>query len=603
MSTPRPAMAEMSRPTLVAASSPHIAWRVAMVAGRAEAARLCRSPLVLAGFVASAVLIWWNSRNAVPQWTVWNVQIGSSLLAAAGPVLIAAQLAAGRVRRDGAELIYDSYPSSAGVRTVAALLGLAGPLVLAAALTGAAVAWLELLGPVGAPRLAVLAQGVMLVALAGAVGVALGSYLPHPMAGLLSLAVLGTIEVDLLLPFGAPVQMPADVIWLFPWNQPWSLGSLPDTPTDLPPGAHLGWLAALTALAGIVAIWRTARRLIALTAVATAVVVAVAGWSAWAQLGPLPAATQASLVSEVIDPGHVQQCVARQHVRYCYYPGYQADATRWATVVSGVLGQLPAPPAKPLVVRQVVDAEVVTYPLFSGSEPQFTRLSGEVNDYLIAQADDPHLFHESSVPPVYVDLSWGTNSSLGAYQLGLALQTAWWVAGLPTTSQPQAPNGTAASSALQQNVASCLAVGQAREAIALWLAASATPGTRTAFPVALRYGPTAADVGTAQVLSYLSVPVSGYAAPVGFTAQGAALAEAMLRLPAPRVKAVLSAQWRNWLSPRATDAQLAAALGIALPPTPSPVAHRRPPASGLAPRETLAPGSVGLATASERTCR
>lgn len=46
------------------------------------------------------------------------------------------------------------------------------------------------------------------------------------------------------------------------------------------------------------------------------------------------------------------------------------------------------------------------------------------------------------------------------------------------------------------------------------------------------------------------------------------LAEAMLRLPERRVEAVLAARWPGWLRPRATDAQLAAALRTPLPPAP-----------------------------------
>ena len=122
---------------------------------------------------------------------------------------------------------------------------------------------------------------------------------------------------------------------------------------------------------------------------------------------------------------------------------------------------------------------------------------------------------------------------------------------------------------------SCVPVGQAREAIAIWLSASATPGTRAAF-----------GAGEAEVvrLGVASVPLrttagwvagstgpgwtAGYRANLQATAAGGELAEAMLRLPRQRVEAALASNWPGWLRATATDKQLAAALGIPLPPAP-----------------------------------
>ena len=138
---------------------------------------------MLLGAAASAALVGWNSWGTVPKWWVWDVQLGSSLLVLAAMTLLACQLAAGRVSRDGATALYESYPMSATRRAAAHLIGLAGPLLLAVVVEGAAVAWLDFLGPVGSPRLGVLAQGLLLVALGGALGTALGGALPNPAAG------------------------------------------------------------------------------------------------------------------------------------------------------------------------------------------------------------------------------------------------------------------------------------------------------------------------------------------------------------------------------------------------------------------------------------
>jgi hypothetical protein len=112
---------------------------------------------------------------------------------------------------------------------------------------------------------------------------------------------------------------------------------------------------------------------------------------------------------------------------------------------------------------------------------------------------------------------------------------------------------------------SCEPAGQAREAIAIWLAASA--GTRQAVLAELA-GPEPVRVGGRWIETYY---LSGSGASVipPATAQGAALARAMLRLPAAQVKDVLAARWPGWLSPAATDAQLARALGLRLPAAPA----------------------------------
>ncbi|HEY3982229.1 MAG TPA: hypothetical protein VGM79_33585 [Streptosporangiaceae bacterium] len=162
--------------------------------------------------------------------------------------------------------------------------------------------------------------------------------------------------------------------------------------------------------------------------------------------------------------------------------------------------------------------------------------------------------------------------------VGLAVSTAYWAVGLPTTAPVQrvaGQNGYAFSPV------PCEPVGQAREAIAIWLAASAEPGLVRAElggPLAVRAGGRwiSAGLGGAQVvrvggrwiLTYYLAGSAASAIPQA-TAPGAALARAMLRFPAGRVKAALAARWPGWLSPAATDAQLAAALGVAMPKTPA----------------------------------
>ena len=562
-----------------------------LLAGRAEAIRLLRNPLVLLGAAASAALVGWNSWGTVPTWWVWDVQLDSSLLVLAATTLLASHLAAGRVSRDGATALYESYPMSATMRAAAHLIGLAGPLLLAVVVEGAAVAWLDFLGPVGSPRLGVLAQGLLLVVLGGALGTALAGALPHPAAAVFTIVLLGVVEWDLLNPFGVQVAVPPAMAWLFPWTQPVLSGFLPGPIATIPPAAHLAWLAALTGAAACAGLWwasrgasrrtgwfsgsRTASRS---AAAALAACVAAAGWSGWTLGHPPTASVTAGLASAITHLGQTERCVTQGGVRYCAYPGFGPDVARWAAVVNGVLGLLPAPPAAPLTVRQVVDGAVFQTgpgesfdPAAQGQPGQTLNLPKEVGRFVAAEGTDPALVAGSSSPPVYTDLDWSAGAAAGQYQLGLAEQTAWWVAGLPTTQRIVYDNTPEETGLL---TSSCVPVGQAREAIAIWLAVSATQGSRAAFLAGEaylgRFGVPGGALRTTAgwVAAWAGAPTAGYHAGLQATAAGGELAEAMLRLPRRRVEAALASNWPGWLRATATDKQLAAALGIMLPPAP-----------------------------------
>lgn len=484
-----------------------------------------------------------------------------------------------RPGESAATALYQSYPATAATRTAGHSLGVAGPLILAAALVGVAVIWLDFLGPVGAPQPAVLAQGVLLVALGGTIGVALGSYLAHPVAGILAVIVLGLLETDLLVPFGGPLQLPAGTAWLFPWTQPSVLPWLPGPRPAIPPPTHLSWLVALTVLAVVAALWRGAPRSplgrgTRLTALVAAGCLGLAGWSAWAQTHPIPARAQADVAYQATHPGQTERCVSRRGVRYCSYPGFGRDVTRWAAVVNGVISRLPAHLTKPFVVRQIVDVNLYTAPLYAGYPPAtagqvslMSRLDAEVGRFVSAQMYDARLIPGSSVPPVYADINWATGSTAGWYQLGLAMQAARSIAGLPTTWRRSASYSCGPECSAQAQIA-CLPVGQAREAIALWLGAGATAATRPVFLSELQDGQEASKVGGAWISTFSGATGYGYQSVLQFTGQAAVLARAMLRLPERQVEAVLATRGPAWLSPRATDAQLATALRIALPAAP-----------------------------------
>jgi hypothetical protein len=544
---------------------------VLLLAGRAEAGRLGRSPLVLAGLVVCALVFWLTHRTQVPLWWSADVGIGSALLVPAGCLLVAGQLAAGRARRDGMTDLYESYPAGAAVRTGGLLLGVAGPVVLAAILAGAAVGWLDAGGAAGSPRLWVLAGGLLLVALGGCLGVALGNWLAHPMAGILAILVAGVLETDVLLSFSEPVHLPGGLVWLFPWSQ--SVGvltALPGMTVPYPPPAHLAELAGVIGLACAAALARPLRRRRAVAAAAAASL-AVTSWACWRELPRVPESTLAALVRQATQPQRYQHCQLRDGVRYCYYPGFGPVVSRWAPPVAGVTARVPSLADRTLTVRQVDDQDFLTYPLapvasLTSNGPSLgTPVTARLDRFQAALITDPHLIPGSAGPPVYTDLAWGPRgASLRTSQLGLALSTAFWVTGLPTTEPNVLVHGS--DGAMGTFSVPCLAVGQAREAIAIWLAGSATGVTRAAFG-SLLADPSPSLVGKHWVSSY-DVASSGPSF-LWITAQGAALAQEMMRLPDRRVAAVLRSRWPGWLAPRATDAQLTAALRIPLPQVPT----------------------------------
>jgi hypothetical protein len=558
--------------------------RVLLLAGRRESRWLASNPLVLASLAVSAWLIWLNNRiisrpvslyglGQPGFWWAADVSIAACLLAAAGGVLIACQLAVGRARRDAMEQLYASYPASAGVRTGAHLLSVTGPLMLAAALVAGAVAWLDNQGTLGAPRLWVLGAGLLLIVLTGALGVGLGSWRQHPLAGLLTVLVFGLIEIDLVLSYANPVHLSGGVAWLFPWSAPGSLlNSLPGLTVPYPPPAHVAELAGLILFAIGATLWPVlARRRVAALLAATGV--ALTCWSGWLVARPVSSSALDTMAREVMHPAGFQHCQLTGEVRFCYYPAFEPLVRQWAAPVDGVLARVPRSARPVLTVRQVWDLGFFVPPMLAptgltsngGAAP--TSLSTAVGNFQQALSTNPSLVEGSGTPPVYTDASWGTGSSLGAAQFALAVSTAEWATGLPTTGRSISYNYAISGGGSQAGTAvlACVPVGQARESIALWLAAGATSATRSAFPHSGRSGPT--QVGKRWIAT---VTEAGFGPSVGLTAtaQGTALAAEMLRLPDRTVDAVLGARWQYWLRPQTTTAELATALGLHLPPQP-----------------------------------
>ena len=184
--------------------------------------------------------------------------------------------------------------------------------------------------------------------------------------------------------------------------------------------------------------------------------------------------------------------------------------------------------------------------------------------------------------------SWpAAGARLADAHFDMALATAEWAVHLAPTISSGSLNGRV--------FLPCVPVGQAREAIAIWLAILAThpPAGELQDGLGSSRGFIAAEVRNS-VIRIWTYPGSdaAYITPPGAgpqpTAAGYLLATAMTSLPEQKVAHVLTGAWGRWVNWRTTDTQLAAALGIpmpsvpalpALPATPRPGMTIVPPAS------------------------
>jgi hypothetical protein len=538
---------------------------------KAEASLLTRSALVLAGLPAGALVIWFFNRSGMPLWWEASWLLGGGQLILGMAVLAAAQLATWRARRNAMADLYASFPATAATRTLAHLAGLLGAVPASLLLAGAATALVQARGAVGAPSIPVLADGLLLVIAAGAAGVAIGTVFPHPLAG-----VLGALALLLSSEWSHMVSGAA--IWLSPWETGQDqLAGLPGPLVGYPPvGPHALELAGLAVLAGVVALAVTVRRLRAWGALTAAGVIAVAAicFAGALQLRPIPAAGLDRLVSEVADPASVQSCTtAANQVSYCLYPGFGSLLPSLEAPVSAVLAHLPAGgargargarPTTPLTVSQVV--------LLSAPDPNLTygHPAREVSGWDARLERAPGNLSATPGSAIYLPVgNWPAGGGqLADAQFSLAVATAEWAVHLPGTSDTRTTTG---------GFLQCVPLDQAREAIAIWLAILATHP-----PTAELRGGLGNSAGfTGSVVRGTFVPGwnypgtdGGYVTPPGggavTTAAGYLLASAMTSLPEQQVSHVLAGAWSRWLNWRTTDAQLAAALGIRMPSSPTP---------------------------------
>ncbi len=381
----------------------------------------------------------------------------------------------------------------------------------------------------------------------GIIGVALGARFPHPLVGVLAAFIW-------IAPFSQSNRFSGPGTWLWPWVMPYQLGEFPAPVAGYPPAAaHALCLAGIAGVAMVVALaWRArtglSRGMLLGVGALSLAVACIAGAS---EYRPVPFVDVSRLVSDVAAPASVQHCATDKGVRYCVYPGLGPVLQSVEGPVAAVVAHVPARPSQLLTVEQTTDISLDDSSLAHGhSKAQLAAWGADLADAPAAKASSSAIYLPIS--------SWPTNRQAAATaRFDLALATAEWALGLPTSTG----SGTATQ---------CIPVDQAREPIAIWLAAVATHSQLGNDLAAVMF-PVRATSSSLMAWPYPG-EYAGYLASPGpqTTAAGYLVAEEMTALPVQRVVQVLDSSWARWASWGTTDSQLAAALGVEMPAVPAP---------------------------------
>ncbi|MEX0754878.1 MAG: hypothetical protein WD739_10740 [Actinomycetota bacterium] len=211
-----------ARASAIPSSDAFPAWRVVVALGRIEARRMLLHPVLLLTFAFSTLmlraLIGAGPDTGIAAWLVAAVALGLLI-----GVVLTANVAALRPRRDRVDELYGSLPAPTEARTAGVLGGmLLGPGVLAVLVGGLAYATL---GSVANLEEYIdtfmAAQFVLSVVALGTVGVALARWVPSLLGGPLVIAA----------------HVFTGVIWIVPWIVP--------TTTGIDVGWHLVYLLAV----------------------------------------------------------------------------------------------------------------------------------------------------------------------------------------------------------------------------------------------------------------------------------------------------------------------------------------------------------------------
>ncbi len=515
-------------------------WRVARAVARVEARHLLRAAIVPAGL---GLLMSVGGGDDVVELPSASFNAAFNLLLLAAVTLVASHRAVTRARRDGSEELFATTAAPARARTGGHLLAVMVPTMLGAVVTTVSVAALvSQAKPVGELVWSELAVGPVLVAGAGCLGVLLARLWPQPFTPYLACFLIAVAELGV----NTPVFAGSGLRWLVFWVEGTLWWLLPRHSA-----AHLVYLLGLVAMAAVGAVVRhgLTRRLAGVGAVAVAVTVVAAGVQMrqpqdhWRAADAMFAA-----------PESVQRCWDRDGVRYCAFPRFRDVMAHVEGLVASVRAVTPEEAwPSPLAVTQRVTALDLEY---AGPAADVLSHVVDMPRGRVRQPDDGEL-HPA------LEFGWST-----VQELGLGVQLGAKTVGLPVVPDPRTGEV-------------CLAVGQARAVVALWLGGHASDDAGDGLARLVERA-SEAPAARGRPLHDAVLPIADVDVYGGFVVSldDARLALELLRRDSSDVTARLAEHWDVVSRPTTTTAELAQLAGVPVPVGGAPrapfVAHMDP---------------------------
>ena len=444
---------------------------------RVEAARLLHNPTLWLALLLGG---WLTTETLGPAGWVPGPRDAAllqlTMLPAALVVLVAAHLATSRPARDDCEELFAPAPHGKVLRVRALLLAVLAPAALVTGAAGGMLAYGAVVDRAGAPDFAELASIGAVTAFAGVLGVLLGHVTPQRLAPLAAAAVLAVAQFTL-----APTAAGPSITELFLPVVVLDPGYLDSSVLVRPAAAHLVYLLGLAILLAASALLRARPRpTVLVVAVAGAALAAVGGLT---QVQPPTSERVDSLVAKVADPAQAGDCTQVAATEVCALPTYGAWRAEWEATAQSIRDPLieEGIEPQPLVLAQraapvVLRAELARWPsaLTGDSAAVLGRTQSNVERQDVVLLQD-----------ALVDVADDLGDRL-AVALTLARRTVGLrdVVIVPVSGQDE-PVRTG-----------CVASGQAREALAVWLAVRNDPAARQALAELRREQPypgTAAD--------------------------------------------------------------------------------------------------------------
>lgn len=522
----RVAQAAVAAPTPPRPLSRPRGRRVAAALARVEARELATSPWFGAGlgFLAICYLLFAvvYANDNVSHWAQVVAMAPWLAHPMVGMVVVAAHRGVTRARRDGADELFDTCPTSSATRTWGSLgSGWVAVLALAAfalvfGLT-VAVRSPNIYGSVGNEAVAQVLSALVLGFGGVALGVTLGRWVTFALAPVVAVVAVGFFSLRLATA-GDPGWNPFQQLSTFP-----PLSETPPIFTNAPAWSHLAWLLSLTGAVLVVAVARHRRdRAVAVAGLATCLLLAGSGVAATRPMNRASADRIADLVAR---PAAHQVCQPTSAIQVCVYTDHDKLLRRVVAEASPVAAMLPGGvPA--ITLRQTYQEDIGDLP------PEVRR---RLPDGV------PPL--EGAEVPLGYDVS---RNEILVPRFLIGLQAL----GLPTRNGPDGRPVVIA--------------GQARGVVALWLAMR---GLDAGAVRRLTSGTTGRDLGGREPDAFdrgYAWPQGCSTPPVVWSAQDLRAARALAALPEDAVRSVVHSGWERWRDPgTGTDALLAAA---GLPP-------------------------------------